>query len=60
VNGNGRSELAYLVHFMLTVRPTAFLTFNGFYAHAWGQGVINQAFAGTGGNYGFLEALLSF
>lgn len=60
INGNGRSELAYLVHLMLTVRPTAFLTFNGFYAHAWGQGVINQAFAGRGGNYGFLEALLSF
>ena len=45
---------------MLTVRPTAFMTVNGFYAHAWGQGVINQAFAGTGGNYGFLEVLLSF
>jgi hypothetical protein len=59
-NGNGRNELAYLVHTMLTFRPTAFLSFNGFYAHAWGQGVINQAFAGTGGNYGFLEALVAF
>jgi hypothetical protein len=60
VNGNGRSELAYLLHFMLTVRPTAFLTFNGFYAHAWGQGVINQAFVGRPANYGFLEAIVSF
>ncbi len=60
INGKGRSELAYLVNFMLTVRPTAFMTVNGFYAHAWGQGVINQAFVGTGGNYGFLEVLLSF
>jgi hypothetical protein len=31
---------------MLTVRPTAFMNINAFYAHAWGQGVINQAFAG--------------
>lgn len=59
-NGNGRNELAYLLHFMLTVRPTAFLTVNGFYAHAWGQGVINQAFTGRDGNYGFLEVLLNF
>ena len=60
VNGNGRNELAYLVHTMITVRPTAFLTFNGLFAHAWGQGVINQAFAGRGGNYGFLEAVVAF
>lgn len=60
VNGNGRNELAYLVHTMLTVRPTAFLTFNGLFAHAWGQGVINQAFVGRGGNYGFIEAVLAF
>jgi hypothetical protein len=60
INGNGRTELAYLIHTMFTVRATAFLTFNAFYAHAWGQGVIGQAFAGKGGNYGFLEALLSF
>ena len=45
---------------MLTVRPTAFMNINAFYAHAWGQGVINQAFAGTDGNYGFLEVLLNF
>jgi hypothetical protein len=60
VNGNGREELAYLLHGMLTVRPTAFLTVNGFYAHAWGQGVINQAFAGRDGNYGFVEVLVNF
>lgn len=60
INGNGRSELAWLLHFMLTVRPTAFMTINGFYAHAWGQGVIDQAFVGRDGNYGFLEVLLSF
>jgi len=57
---NGRNELAYLVHTMLTIRPTAFLTFNALYAHAWGQGVINQAFADAGGDYGFLEAVVAF
>jgi hypothetical protein len=59
-NGRGRSNVAYLTHFMLTVRPTAFLTLNGFFAHAWGQGVIDAAFAGPGGTYGFLEMLLAF
>ncbi len=60
VSGNGRDELAYLAHVILTLRPTAFVTVNGFYAHAWGQGVINQAFEGRGGNYGFLEMLRAF
>ncbi|MGH7788235.1 MAG: alginate export family protein, partial [Candidatus Binatia bacterium] len=60
VNGQGRSELAYLTHLMMSVRPTAFLTVNAFYAHAFGQGVINAAFEGRGGNYGFLEMLLAF
>jgi hypothetical protein len=60
INGQGRSELAYLIHLMLTVRPTAFLTFNAFYAHAWGQGVIDQAFLGRDGNYAFLEAIVAF
>lgn len=59
-NGQGRINLAYLTHLMLTVRPTAFMTINGFYAHAWGQGVINAAFEGAGGNYGFLEMIFAF
>ena len=57
---NGRNELAYLIHTMITIRPTAFLTLNGLYAHAWGQGVIDQAFADDGGDYGFLEAVVAF
>jgi hypothetical protein len=60
INGSGRNELAYVAHTMLTFRPTAFLTLNGLYCYAWGQGVINQAYAGRGGNYGFLEALVAF
>ena len=57
---NGHNELAYLTHFMLTARATQNLTFNFFYAHAWGQGIINSAFVGRGGNYGFIETALSF
>jgi hypothetical protein len=60
VNGNGRNQLAYLAHMMLTARPTANLTLNAFYAHAWGQGVINQAFVGRDANYCFLEATVAF
>jgi hypothetical protein len=56
----GRNELAYLTHFMLTTRATQNLVFNFFYAHAWGQGIINSAFVGRGGNYGFIETVLSF
>jgi hypothetical protein len=57
---NGENELAYLTSFYLTVRPTSFLSFNALYAHAFGQAVISQTSAGNDGNYGFLEAVLSF
>jgi hypothetical protein len=60
VPAKGRHELAYLVHTMLTVKPTNFFTINAFYAHAFGQGVINANFTGRGANYGFLEGIISF
>jgi len=60
VPAKGRYELAYLVHGMLTVQPTAFLTVNAFYGHAFGQGVINANFTGRQGNYGFLEGIVAF
>jgi len=58
-NGKGATDLAYLVHLMVTVRPTAFLTVNAFYAHAFGQDVIDNAFVGSAGNYAFLELLFA-
>jgi len=60
VPANGRYELAYLLHGMLTVQPTAFFTVNAFYGHAFGQGVINANFTGRQGNYGFLEGIVAF
>jgi hypothetical protein len=56
----GHTELAYLVHFLLTWRATGFLTFNALYAHAFGQGVIASNFEGDDANYGYLESALSF
>jgi hypothetical protein len=57
---NGRYELAYLTHLLLSVAATENLAFNVLYAHAWGQGVIGANFAGTGGNYGYIESVLAF
>jgi hypothetical protein len=60
VPANGNYELAYLTHFLLSIAATENLAFNFLYAHAWGQGVINANFAGTGGNYGYIESVLAF
>lgn len=60
VPANGRYELAYLAHVNVEFRPTAYFKINAFYAHAWGQGVIDQNFTGSDGNYGYLEGILSF
>lgn len=57
---NGRDELAYLTHVLLSATATQNLTFNFFYAHAWGQGIINSDFAGTAGNYGYVEAVFTY
>jgi hypothetical protein len=60
VPADGRYELAYETILFLTVRATDFLAFNALYAHAFGQGVINANFEGRGGNYGYLETVVSF
>ncbi|HZR82513.1 MAG TPA: alginate export family protein [Candidatus Binatia bacterium] len=60
VSAAGRYELAYLVHGMLTLRPASWFTVNAFYAHAFGQGVIQANFTGKQGNYGYLEGIVAF
>lgn len=57
---NGRNELAYLTHFLLSASATQNLTFYFFYAHAWGQGIIASDFAGTAGNYGYIETVFTY
>jgi len=56
----GSSDLAYLTHFMVNVKPLDYLAFNIFYGHAFGQDVINAQYTGKQGNYGFVEAIVSF
>ncbi|MCI0668379.1 MAG: alginate export family protein [Methylococcaceae bacterium] len=57
----GSVNLAYLTHFMVNFKPLDYLSFNMFYAHAFGQSIINkQQYSGSQGNYGFLEAIVSF
>src|SRR6185369_9148766 len=60
IDGKGASELAYIAQTLITVRPTAFLSINALYAHAFGQGVIDRAFVGDTGNYGYLEGVFAF
>lgn len=57
---NGHNELAYVTHFMVTARATQNLLFNFFYAHAWGQGIINSDFVGRAGDYGFIETIFTY
>jgi hypothetical protein len=55
-----RNALAYLVDVGITVTPTEFLTLYAYYGHAFGQGVIRQAFRGRDADYGYVEATLAF
>lgn len=56
----GFDNLAYLTHVMVNVKPLEHLAFNIFYGHAFGQDIINTQFTATPGNYGFIEAIVSF
>ena len=56
----GRNELAYLTHFTLGVQATQNVLFNFFYAHAWGQGIINANFVGNDANYGYVEMVFTY
>ena len=56
----GSSSLALLTHALLTVKPADPLTINFFYGHAWGQSVIGANYSGKAGDYGYVEAIVSF
>jgi len=57
---NGHTELAYVVQMNALLRATDWLNFNLLYAHAFGQAVISSNYQADDGNYGFVEAVLSF
>jgi hypothetical protein len=56
----GRSELAYVSDVSLTITPADFLSVYSYYGHAFGQGIIHQAYVGRGADYGYVEMTLSF
>ncbi len=56
----GFDDLAYVTHFMVGVKPFNYLALNFFYAHAFGQDIINANFDGKQGSYGYVEAIVSF
>lgn len=56
----GFDDLAYLASFVVNVKPLDHLALNFFYGHAFGQGIINANYVGKQGNYGFVEAIVSF
>ena len=56
----GHDDLAYVAHVMVNVKPLDHFAFNLFYGHAFGQTIVNANFAGQQGNYGFVEAIVSF
>lgn len=56
----GFDDLAYLASFVVNVKPMDHLAFNVFYGHAFGQNIIDANYVGKQGNYGFVEAIVSF
>ena len=56
----GNTDIAYLTHLMVSVKPNNYLTFNMLYGHAFGQEVIDAQYANKQGDYGFVEAVVSF
>jgi hypothetical protein len=56
----GVNNLAYLAHVMVNYKAFDHLAFNAFYAHAFGQDIIDVQYTGQRGNYGFVEAIVSF
>jgi alginate export protein len=56
----GENELAYVTDLGVTVTPAEFLTVSTYYGHAFGQGVIRQAYVGRDADYGYMEVTVAF
>ncbi|MGH8476232.1 MAG: alginate export family protein [Methylococcales bacterium] len=56
----GFDNVAYLTHVMVNIKPIDYLSFNFLYCHAFGQDIINTQYTNKQGNYGFVEAIVSF
>lgn len=56
----GHADLANLTHVGVSWKPIDNLSINAFYAHAFGQAIIDSNYTGNQGDYGFLETSISF
>lgn len=56
----GQSDLANVTHVSVGWRPLDNLSINAFYAHSFGQSIIDRNFTGSQGDYGFLETIVTF
>lgn len=56
----GFRNLAYLTHLNVNIKANDYLSFNIFYAHAFGQNVIQSQYNNDQGNFGFVETILAF
>jgi hypothetical protein len=56
----GRNGIGTMADLSLTIQPMKPLTIGLYYAHVFGCGMIDQAFAGNDANFAFAEATISF
>jgi hypothetical protein len=56
----GRNDLAYLTDLGLTFTPTPSVTAYAYYGHAFGQGIVRQAFVANDADYGYVEVTVAF
>ena len=57
---NGHRDLAHLVDLGVTVAVLKQLSTSLYYGHAFGQGVVQQTFAGRDADYGYVEATVRY
>lgn len=57
---SGLHELAYLVDFTVSYQALSFLRIEGYYGHAFGQGIAEAAFVNDALDYGFVEVVMAF
>jgi len=60
IPSNQRRQLAHVADFGVTWSPLRWVTFDVYYGHAFGQGVVAATFAGTGTDYGYMEMTLRY
>lgn len=60
IPSSNRRQLAHVADFSVAWTPIRQVTLEGYYGHAFGQGVVSGTFAGTDTDYGFMELTLRY